>query len=126
MAGEFLVPIFGIVGTFGSLIVLAYLYFSSRNRERMALIERGQDASIFYKNSQDRRSRSLKNGMLAILTGIGLFAGNVLEKLHIIDGVTAYFSMVLIFGGVGLIAYYYMENGVSPDLENNDEDNFVA
>ena len=31
---------------FGTFFGIAYLYFSTRNKERMALIEKGADASI--------------------------------------------------------------------------------
>ena len=32
---------------FGSIFGVFYLYFSTRNKERLALIEKGADASIF-------------------------------------------------------------------------------
>ena len=35
---------------FGTIFGIAFLYFSTRNKERMALIEKGADASIFVKN----------------------------------------------------------------------------
>ena len=34
---------------FGVIFAIAYLFFSTRNKERLALIEKGADASIFMK-----------------------------------------------------------------------------
>ena len=34
---------------FGVILAIAYLYFSTRNKERLALIEKGADASIFVR-----------------------------------------------------------------------------
>ena len=44
------VIIMGII--FGSIFGVFYLYFSTRNKERLALIEKGADASIFMKGKQ--------------------------------------------------------------------------
>ena len=38
---------------FGSIFAIAYLYFSTRNKERLALIEKGADASIFVKGKRE-------------------------------------------------------------------------
>ncbi len=43
-AGEILVPIVLFLVIFG----IVYLYYSSRNKERLALIEKGAEASIFF------------------------------------------------------------------------------
>ena len=42
-----LTPIFGIIGFFASVIILVYMFFSSRHKIRMALIENDKDMSIF-------------------------------------------------------------------------------
>ena len=125
MGGEFLVPIFGIVGTFGSITVIFYLYLSSRNRERMALIERDKDASIFKSYSKTKRSNTLKYGILAVLIGLGLLLGHIMDRLNIINGEIAYFSMILIMGGSGLVGFYYLEDNNNDQPTDNQEDNFV-
>ena len=45
MDEEILIPITMFAAIFG----IVYLYFSTRNKERLALIEKGADASIFVK-----------------------------------------------------------------------------
>mgnify|MGYP001466243089 CR=1 FL=1 len=102
---EALIPLVAIVGNFSAIIVFIYFYFTSRHRERMALIESGQDARIFKRDS-DQPGRSLKFGMVAVMSGLGLLVANFLERLGM-PGELAYFSMVLIFGGMGLLAYYF-------------------
>ena len=40
---------------FGTIFGIAFLYFSTRNKERLALIEKGADASIFVKNLMEKQ-----------------------------------------------------------------------
>ncbi len=111
-AEEVLIPIIAIIGFFSSIIIWVYLFFSTRSRIRMALIEQGKDASIFNKNQQGDISNMLKYGITAILVGLGLVFGYFLENVGLPDFV-AYTSAVLVFGGSGLVAYYsYMRDKV--------------
>ena len=41
------------------------------------------------------------------MLGLGIFLGYVLERMGIPDEV-AYFSMILILGGLGLVGYYLL------------------
>lgn len=92
-----------VIGFFASMIYWIHMYYTSRHRERMALLESGQDASIFQKNS--RPERLLKYGVLLFSVGAGIITGYILEEMGMNDE-AAYFSMILMFGGAGLIAYY--------------------
>lgn len=103
---EILIPLFAVIGNFMAIIIFIYFYFTSRHRERMALIESGRDASIF-KRDKNPSTRSLKYGIVAVMAGLGLVVGTILDKLGMPEEV-AYFSMVLIFGGIGLLAYYFL------------------
>jgi len=109
-AEEVLIPIIAIVGFFSSIIILVYMFFTSRSRIRLALIEQGQDASIFRKSNN--RHIDLRNGMVALMVGTGLLIGYLLERAGL-PGFVAYPAMVLILGGLGLIGYYlYLGNRV--------------
>ena len=121
---EVIIPIAGIVGTFGSFIIFVYLFFSSRHKQRMALIEAGKDASIF--RTRNNPQSTLKYGIVAIMVGIGLFTASVLEGLGM-PGVVAYFSMILIFGGAGLVLFYaYFEKPNSvKEKEREAEEEFI-
>ncbi len=106
--------IVAIISVFTTIIVVAYLFFSSRHKIRMALIQHGQEASIFR---EDKDSNSaLKFGMAAVGVGLGLFAGGLLDSIGMEEG-PAYFGMMLIFGGAGLILYYLI---VKKKINNDD------
>ncbi len=66
--------IFIIVSFFAMIFGIAYLYFTSRNRERMALIEKGADASIFVKGKRQTAPfwKVLVLNLALVLMGIGL------------------------------------------------------
>jgi len=69
---------------FGSIFGVFYLYFSTRNKERMALIEKGADASIFMKGHQKNAAPFwkvfiLNLGLLAMGIGIGILLGSILS-----------------------------------------------
>jgi hypothetical protein len=69
---------------FGCFFGVFYLYFSTRNKERLALIEKGADASIFM-SSQKRNAAPfwkvliLNLGLLAMGVGVGILLGSLLS-----------------------------------------------
>ncbi|MCB0518402.1 MAG: hypothetical protein H6577_02690 [Lewinellaceae bacterium] len=98
-----IIGLIAVIGFFTTLIVVAYVYLSSRHKIRMALIQHGQDAGIF---KEDRNENSaLKFGMVAVGVGLGMFAGSALNHSGMDDG-PAYFGMMLTLGGAALILYY--------------------
>lgn len=103
---EYLVAIMGIIWPFLSLIVFLYLHYSTKNRIHKALIESGRDASILVR--PHRRARNLKNGIVTLMAGLGLFVGMLLEKAGLEEGIT-YVACMLTFIGVGLIGFYAYE-----------------
>lgn len=77
------------------------------NKERMAMIEKGQDPSKFINRSN--KSGVLVFAGLMIGAGVGLLVANLLDRLFDMEEV-AYFSMILICGGFGLIVGRKMAN----------------
>jgi len=92
------------VGFFSMIVLSSYFYFRARNRERMALIEKGGDLSKFFGEPNDHLL--FKNGMFLIGLAIGLLMGYLMAMILPIPDVVAYFSMILLFGGLSLILYY--------------------
>lgn len=45
-------PVIVFVSLFFAIFAIAYLHYSTRNKERLALIEKGADASIFFNKDQ--------------------------------------------------------------------------
>ena len=97
------IPIVGIIGAFVMIIYLR----KYENEERMAMIDKGIDPSVFTKKSRNT-SGALRTSLLLIGGGLGLLFGYFLDRNFHMDEV-AYFSMLFIFGGVGLGTAYLIE-----------------
>jgi hypothetical protein len=94
---------------FGSLFGIAYFYYTTRNRERLALIEKNADASIFKVEPINIfRKLSIKLGMLFIGGGVGVLIGNILTVSTRLEEPVAYLSMIFIFAGAGLVLSYFV------------------
>ncbi|QTE23834.1 DUF6249 domain-containing protein [Polaribacter cellanae] len=69
---------------FAVIFGVFYLYFSTRNKERLALIEKGADASIFI-TARNRKAAPfwkvliLNLGLLAMGIGVGVLLGALLS-----------------------------------------------
>ncbi|NUQ24218.1 MAG: hypothetical protein HUU34_09700 [Saprospiraceae bacterium] len=100
---EILIPLVAIVGFFCTVIFVVFIYFSSRHKERMALLEYGKDVNVFEK--RPNRLRLLKQGIVAVMVGAGLLMGNVMTAFGADDEIV-YLGMPLLMGGVGLIGFY--------------------
>jgi hypothetical protein len=104
-----LVPIVLFVCMFGTLFGILYFFYTTRNRERLALIEKNADPSILKtQNTGSFKKFSIKLGMLFAGAGIGTLVGNILVLTTGLDKPVAYLSMILLFAGVGLIASYFV------------------
>lgn len=108
----------GIMWPFISLMFIAFLYFRSRNKIRMALIESGRDAQSLEPLRRDK-SNSLKWGVVAVMAGLGLLVGNVLEAVGMQE-VVAYFAPLLLFIGIGLVGYYSFQSKQEEQERDND------
>lgn len=105
--GHDMIPLFALFSVFGSVSFIAYLFFNTRNRERMALIEQGQDASIFVK-PHDRISMTLRLGLLAVGVGLGILTAEALYNSGFREDV-AFPAMIFLMGGAGLLMAYLIE-----------------
>lgn len=97
------IPIIAIIG--GVLIVIYLRKYS--NDERMAMIEKGVDPSLFAKKSR-HDTAALRASLLLIGVGVGFLLGYFLDRQFYMEEV-AYFSMLFICGGLGLGAAYMIE-----------------
>lgn len=100
-----MIPIITVIGIITMIIFLRYY----ENIERMALIEKGLNP---YTNKPKQRlnpSVTLRFALLSIGAGSGILFANVLINTTGIIEEVAFFSMILIFGGLGLLASYLFE-----------------
>ena len=108
-----LIPISFFIVVFG----IFYLYLSTRNKERLALIEKGVDASIFMsgnKNSTPFGKVFILNfALLLISVGLGIFIASLLHyNFGVMEGV-AYPGTIILMAGVGLFVGYKMTDKIS-------------
>ena len=102
---EVLIPLI----VFSSIFGIAYVFLNTRNKERLSLIEKGADASLFA-TKKNRSNLTLKFGMLAVGIGTGILIASILESYTVLDEEVAYPSMIFLFGGLFLVANALIEN----------------
>jgi hypothetical protein len=95
---DFLIVLVIFAAVFGIVFVIA----SARNREKMAMIEKGVDPKIFMSDRKPNSYGILKWALLLVGLGFGLFIGSLLETYSRIQEEPAYFASALFFGGLGL------------------------
>jgi hypothetical protein len=103
MGGEVLVFISLFLVVFG----ISYLYFMTRNKERLALIEKGAEASIFVQGKRQGAAPFWKVFLLnlaLLLMGIGLaiFLASFLANGLGLDEEVAYPGTIFLMAGLGL------------------------
>lgn len=99
-----MIPIVAIIGFFTMIVYLRRF----ENAERMAMIEKGVDPTLFTKKQRANTSGPLRASLLLIGAGTGLLIAYFLDRAWNMEEV-AYFSMLFVFGGLGLGAAYIVE-----------------
>ena len=101
---ELLVPILVPLGAFAMVFGIIYL----KTRENMAMIEKGMNPKAYA--NRPAPYRSLKNGLLFLGAGLGLFIAYMIDRnLSGEDHEAIYFALLAIGGGAGLIGSYAVE-----------------
>ncbi|WP_281309528.1 DUF6249 domain-containing protein [Flavobacterium flavigenum] len=113
MNAEILIPITFFLMIFG----IVYLIYSTRNRERLALIEKGVDASIFLEG-KNRGVPAWKVfvvnlAFLLIGSGVGIFIALLITTYTSLEDDVVYPSIIFIMSGVGLLVGF----GTAKDLD---------
>lgn len=102
---------------FGTLFGIVYLGIASRTRIRMALIEKGADASIF--NTKSVGSGNILSIILVNLAlllfgiGIGIFLGGILSQSFQVSDDVAFPGSIFTLSGLGLFAGYIISSKIS-------------
>jgi hypothetical protein len=78
----------------------------ARNRERMVLIEKGQNPEDFFSEKKKAGGDPLFWGFLLAGIGLGLFAGYIVALSTGWDVYLLTNAMAIFLGGVGMIAYH--------------------
>ncbi len=105
----------GFIAFFATVFGIYYVHVSTRNKERMALIDKGADASLFNTGKEGLKSLfnwnklTLKIGMLFMGIGFGIIAGAILDSYNVMPDGPGYVSMVFLFGGLSLVLFYIID-----------------
>lgn len=102
-----LIPISFFLMVFG----IAYLVYSTRNRERLALIEKGVDASIFLEGRNNKvpawKVFVLNFAFLLIGVGLGFFIALFISTYTQMNSDVIYPATIITMSGVGLLAGFH-------------------
>lgn len=131
-AFEALIPIFGIIFTFGipGLIIFWVIYI--KHKERMRLLDSGlapEEVKKFFANTTMKSyvhtpNKGLKWGILLSFFGAGIILSNLFyEVFKLNDGYT--FGIVVLFIGLGFLTYYNLIKNKSdfPSESSNSKEN---
>ncbi len=99
-----IVPIF-----FGVIFGIVYLFVTARNKERLALIEKGADASIFYSNKKGSFWQVIIINLALLFMGIGagIFFGGLLVQSGMEEEI-AMPGTIFFMAGAGLLTGFYL------------------
>jgi hypothetical protein len=100
MQNEFLIPISFFAMVYGIIYLLV------KRKERLAMIEKGTDASQLKTKSVV--PVELKWGMLLVGIGTGIILGKIFAAYTRLGEEASYFSMVCLFGGLSLVIYHFV------------------
>jgi hypothetical protein len=103
MLAGILVPLSFFLMIFG----IVYLIYSTRNRERLALIEKGIDASIFFQGKEKGvaiwKIVVVNLAFLLIGCGVGIFLALLITTYTSLEDDAVYPSIIFIMAGIGLL-----------------------
>ena len=111
---EILIPISMFLIIFG----IFYIYISARNKERLALIEKGADASIFMRGQSKSpiwKVILLNLALLLIGIGIGIFIASILTTNSNLDSDAIYPATIFTMAGLGLFIGYNMSKNLDKE-----------
>ncbi len=109
MGGEIIIV--GLI--FGAIFGVFYLYFSTRNKERLALIEKGADATIFVSGRAPStipfwKIFIINLALLLIGIGVAIFVAATLVDAMGLDDDVAYPGTIFLMAGIGLFVGFML------------------
>lgn len=103
---------------FGTFFGIFYLYFSTRNKERLALIEKGADASIFIKGKRLTapiwKVLILNIALLLMGIGVGVFIASFLD-IYTTLGDAVYPGTIFLMAGIALFIGFNMTKNLDKE-----------
>jgi hypothetical protein len=103
------------IAFFATVFGIYYVMITTRNKERMALIDKGADASLFNTGKEGQSSSfnwnklTLKIGMFFMGIALGIIVGAILSQANILYDGANYPAMIFFFGGLSLVLFYVVD-----------------
>lgn len=98
---------------FATVFGIMYVFYTTRNKERLALIEKGAEASLFNTGKTGPGFSwgkfSMKLGMLSMGIALGILVGAMITNSGVLDEEISYSSMIFMFGGLALVTFYFVD-----------------
>jgi len=103
---------------FGVIFGIFYLFISARNKERLALIEKGADASIFYGGNKRATPMwkvvVINFALLLVGIGVGILVSEIFVNMGM-DEEIARPGTIFLTAGLGLFTGFYLTKKLNPD-----------
>lgn len=94
---------------------IVFVSVMARNKERLALIEKGANADLFRKKT--KRLGALKIGMAAVGIALGILLGFALHANAGMPAEVAMPAMIFLCGGGALMAFYFLSKKLEPNAD---------
>ncbi len=98
---------------FGSIsgVILGLVQLTNRNKERMAIISKGADPSLFKDEFAHFSNLPLIAGIFLVGLAVGIIIGNLLyyRTNTFQNEAASYFFSILFFGGVSLLIATFID-----------------
>ena len=107
---------------FAVIFGIFYLFYSTRNKERLALIEKGADATIFFSKKNDTKTAPfwkvliLNLSLLLMGVGAGLFLALILDALFSFNTDAIYPAMIFLVAGASLFIGFNITKKLDKDI----------
>jgi hypothetical protein len=108
-------PLIAFIALFATVFGIMYVHYTTRNKERMALIEKGADASLFNTGKEGQKGSiswskfTLKIGMLFMGIAAGIIVAAIMSNAGVLNEGANYPSMIFFFGGLSLVLFYVID-----------------
>lgn len=92
---------------------ICYLYFTARHKERLALIEKDKDVSVFYSSKRVPSSNAWRNvilnlALISIGVGLGILLGSFLNNIIGLPEEVAFPASIFLLAGGGLLTGFFL------------------
>ncbi|RLD53291.1 MAG: hypothetical protein DRJ05_16660 [Bacteroidetes bacterium] len=101
---------------------ICYLYFNTRHKERLALIEKDKDVSVFYSKKEKKSSSVwriviLNLSLVSIGIGLGILLGAILNNVVGLHEEVAFPSSIFLMSGIGLLTGFFLSGKIKNKVD---------